>query len=406
MGFRNRGFLPLLLLLGLCVTPACRGLQREAQSDQAQRAKASEFFSQGKRLEALPLLEELVRAHPQDPEMLVALAACLVEHSSTLTDPDQAARERFRARDLLQKGWDLGNTSPLAESLLQLLGQLPKNGEVRFSEKPEVQQIMLAGEAAFARRDFDEALKDYARARELEPSNYAAALFTANTWDRKDDFARAREWYERAIQLDLNVETAWRYYADMLAKQGDMTRARKMLIGAAVAEPYNRIVWRELNAWATLNKTTINFVYVGIPALPKEAPAQNARLDPNRPPEVSAAWLAYHAVRARWQQEGEFRKHYPRETEYRHSLGEEAEALKAAAAVLQKLRDDEKTAVMIQGDQALTLLLNLQQAGLMESYVLFSLGDAGIARDYSAYRDKNRGRLEEYVEKFVVPPAP
>jgi hypothetical protein len=37
--------------------------------------------------------------------------------------------------------------------------------------------------------------------------------------------------------------------------------------------------------------------------------------------------------------------------------------------------------------------------------VLFSLGDAGIARDYAAYRTKNRDQLEEYVDKFVVPPA-
>ena len=31
---------------------------------------------------------------------------------------------------------------------------------------------------------------------------------------------------------------------------------------------------------------------------------------------------------------------------------------------------------------------------------LFSLGDADIGRDYSAYRAKNRNRLEEYLEKL------
>jgi hypothetical protein len=35
--------------------------------------------------------------------------------------------------------------------------------------------------------------------------------------------------------------------------------------------------------------------------------------------------------------------------------------------------------------------------------VLFSLGDAEIARDYEAYRAKNRKRLEEYMDEFVVP---
>jgi hypothetical protein len=37
--------------------------------------------------------------------------------------------------------------------------------------------------------------------------------------------------------------------------------------------------------------------------------------------------------------------------------------------------------------------------------VLFSLGDTGIARDYAAYRANNRKKLEDYMDRFVVPPA-
>jgi hypothetical protein len=38
--------------------------------------------------------------------------------------------------------------------------------------------------------------------------------------------------------------------------------------------------------------------------------------------------------------------------------------------------------------------------------VLFFVGDAVIARDYAAYRARNREKLGEYMDKFVVPPAP
>ena len=172
--------------------------------------------------------------------MLVALAACLVEHAATLQDQQAAGKERLRARDLLDTAWDLGNNSTLAMNLSQLLKQLPESGAIKFSDNPQAEQFMRAGEAAFSRRDFDEALKDYSKALELEPTNYSAALFTGNTYDRKNDFAKAAEWYERAIHLDPNVETAYRYYADMLARQGDMAKARAMLIQAAVAEPYNQ----------------------------------------------------------------------------------------------------------------------------------------------------------------------
>jgi tetratricopeptide (TPR) repeat protein len=399
MPFRNRRSLLLLLLLNLCAA-SCIGAQ--AGRDAAYRAKrqtAVELFEQGKPLEALPLLEELVRADPRDDAMLVALAASLIDHAASLTDQEAAGKERLRARDLLDKAWDLGNTSPLAMNLSQLLRQLPGNGVIKFSDNPQVEQIMRAGEAAFSRRDFAEALKDYERALELEPSNYAAVLFIGNTYHKQNQFAQGAEWYERAIRLDPNVETAYRYYADMLAKEGDMAKARKMLILAAVAEPYNKMVWRELHAWATLNNTHINQIYVGVPA------PRNLSTADQQPPDVSTVWQAYREVRAKWQAGGQFKKRFPDEKEYRHSLPEESEALTAAAEALEKMKADKKIPELVATNQPLSLLLKLHQAGMIEPYVLFSIGDAGIARDYAAYRAKNRNQLEEYMEKFVVPLA-
>jgi hypothetical protein len=57
-------------------------------------------------------------------------------------------------------------------------------------------------------------------------------------------------------------------------------------------------------------------------------------------------------------------------------------------------------------DQSLLLLLKLHEAGVLEPYVLFRLGDEGIAKDYADYRSQDRDKLEEYMDKFVVPPAP
>jgi tetratricopeptide (TPR) repeat protein len=395
----------LILFLSLCAAPCIIAQTVLGVGYQAKRQKAAELFDQGKRLEALPLLEELVQTNPRDDAMLVTLAASLVDHAATLTDEEAAGKERLRARDLLDQAWDLGNTSPLAMNLSQLLRQLPASGAIKFSENSQVEQFMQAGEAAFSRRDFDEALKNYSKALELEPRNSSAALFTGNTYDKQNEFVKAAEWYQHAIELDPNVETAYRYYADMLAKEGDVGKARAMLIQAAVAEPYNRIVWRELHAWAALNNTQINSIYVGIPAAPKDEEPAGVELNPRELPVVSTAWDAYRAVRTSWQQGGEFKKHFPEEKEYRHTLAEESEALIAAAKVLEKLREDKKDAELSTNDAALALLLKLHHTGLIEPYVLFSLGDAGIARDYAAYRASNRQKLEEYMDKFVVPPA-
>lgn len=349
------------------------------------------------------MLEELVKNNSKDDEMLVALAACLVEHASTLADPDVAGKERLRARDLLEKAWALGNTSTLAMNLSQLLKQLPENGAIKFSDDPRAEHFMEAGEAAFSRRDFDEAVKNYGKALELDPKNYSAALFTANTYDKQNQYAKAAEWYQRAIDLDPDIETAYRYNADMLARQGDMDKSRTMLIQATVAEPYNQIVWRELHAWAMLNNTQIKEVLVAIPISTKEAEAAGIKLSP-QPPEVASAWQAYRDVRKKWQEE-EFKKHFPQEDEYRHSLPEESDALMNAARKFEPLRANNNTKEAVANDPTVTLLLKLYETGLVEPYVLFSLGDSGIARDYAAYRAQNRKKLEEYMDRFVVPPV-
>src|SRR5260370_32987220 len=156
--YRRRIF-SLILILNLSVSlPLPMAQANPDASDQLERQKAEALFAQGKRLEALPLLEDLVRKNPNDNELLVELAAALVDHALTLTDQNAAAKERFRAKDLVQQAWELGNTSPLAENLRRLLGELPANGALKFSDNPAVEKIMLAGESAFPSRDFNEGL--------------------------------------------------------------------------------------------------------------------------------------------------------------------------------------------------------------------------------------------------------
>ena len=406
-----------MVVLLLCLVASITSVLAQSRDPvhKTKREQALWLFDQDRRLEALPLLEELAQKNPNDEDVAVTLAASLITHAATLTDKQAAASERLRAKSLLEKS---GSNNTLAKNLLQVLNEMPDGVATQFSENPVVEQAMLAGEAAFSRRDYDEAIKNYSRAMELEPGNYAAALFIGNTFFRKHDFAKAAEWYEKAIQLDPNIETAYRYYADMVGSRGDMAKARSMLIHAAVAEPYNRMVWRDLLTWAALNDTRIDFKYAGVQADPtplqppdSKSPGKSeslfeVKLFPQRPKDLSDAWRAYQSVRTDWKKGGKFKQYFPLEEDYRHSLAEETEALTAEIRVLEKLKGDIETAELVMEDQSLLLLLKLHQAGVLEPYVLFRLGDEGIARDYAAYRLKNRARLEEYMDKFVVPPAP
>lgn len=397
----------ILLFCFAASIPSALAQMKRDPAETNKREQALRLFNQDKRLEALPLLEELAQKNPNDEDIAVCLAGSLVTHAATLTDQNAAASERLRAKSILEKS---GSNNTLAKNLLQLLSEMPDGVATKFSDNPAADEAMRAGEAAFSRRDYDEAIKNYSRALQLEPKNYAAVLFIGNTFFRKQEFAKADEWYEKAIQLDPNIETAYRYYADTLARQGDMAKSRSMLIHAAVAEPYNRMVWRDLMTWAALNDTRINFKYAGLlsdPGLGAKStePLFEIKLFPQRPKDLTDAWREYQFVRSDWKERGKFKQHFPKESGYRHSLAEETEALTAEVRILEVLRGDIETAELVLEDQSLLLLLKLHEAGVMEPYVLFRLGDEGIAKDYAIYRSQHRDKLEEYLDKFVVPPA-
>jgi hypothetical protein len=150
-----------------------------------------------------------------------------------------------------------------------------------------------------------------------------------------------------------------------------------------------------LHAWATLNNTHVAEVFISVP------PEKDQRAPELK--ETSTIWQAYRDVRVEWRAGGKFGKAFQGEKEYRHSLPEESEALTAAARVLDKLKSGKKIGEAATTEQSLSLLTRLYQGGFIEAYVLFSLGDAGIARDYESYRAKNREKLKEYMDQFVVP---
>jgi hypothetical protein len=104
-------------------------------------------------------------------------------------------------------------------------------------------------------------------------------------------------------------------------------------------------------------------------------------------------WLTYNLTRAAWAN-GEFAKAFPNEKAYRHSLREEAAALRTLAELAARDFESGKVKTL---DPALASLVKLNNDGLIEAYILFARVDEGIAHDYKAYRDKLRRYITEYV---------
>jgi len=93
----------------------------------------------------------------------------------------------------------------------------------------------------------------------------------------------------------------------------------------------------------------------------------------------------------------EFKKNFPNEKEYRHSLKEEDAAL---VTVVESIKNQNvKTGEL---DESLRNLVDLNDAGMFGLLDSDQCVRRGIAKDYDAYRKQHRQLLHDYLERFVV----
>jgi len=267
---------------------------------------------------------------------------------------------------------------------------------------------MQQAEADFARAEFDKALDGYNRALILDPKLYTAALFSGDARYKQEKNDLACEWYDRAVHIDPDRETAWRYWGDSLMAMGKMDEARTKFIEAVVAEPYVDRPWTGLDQWADVNN--VKLTPLGLRthgSVTTSGSNTTINIDSSVSGEVpdGAAWTTYGLVRAAWQA-AKFKKAFPAESEYRHTLQEEADALHAMVGVI---NEQEQKAEASGGkkvkpvDPALARLMAIDKAGLLEPCILLERVDEGIAKDYEAYRAANRDKIRRYLDEFLVP---
>jgi len=376
------------------------GPAQETQNYDAERSRAFQLVEQYKLLDALPILENLTKQKPTDAAVLARLGVCIVANAATLEDPEARRKERVRARAVLERAKELGDRSPLTQVLLD---QLPPDGNISpFSERKDVEDAMGEGEAEFAKGDFEKAKAAYGRALILDPKQYEAALFTGDGYFKLKQMDQAGEWFERAVQIAPDRETAYRYWGDALMGKGESGEARAKYIEAVIAEPYNRTAWRGLAAWAQAKRVRLTPPVIQSPhQVSVKNGTPNITIDAKSITQNDGTlhWLVYEITCADWKRDL-FAKAYPDEKEYRHSLPEEAAALRKVAEGVSR---DMKAGKIPSLDPSLATLVKLNDEGLLEPYVLLTRADAGIARDYATYRKGHRDKLRSYMDEYVVP---
>ena len=347
-------------------------------------------------LEALPLLEALAKADPADREVRERLAVSLVSKAATVS-PEEAATVLRRARSILLDLKKGGKLSDLGEILAD--GIPPDGGLPTFSTGKDAQAAMKEGESAFARRDFDAARRSYRRALALDPRLYAAALFVGDTYFAQEQLAEARTWFSRAVLIDPDQATAYRYLGDAQMKGRNMISARVSYLDAVVAEPYTQRPWLSLARWAKENGVKAGHPRIAPEGLEDGPDAGKAAKDPGKADDGRSHWRRYAETRAAWAK-GRFKKTFPLEAAYRHSLAEESDALRQVARAIAA---DVKAGKIKAPDSSFANLLKLDAEGLLDAYVLYARTDQGIAEDYAAYRSAHRDELRRYLSEYVAP---
>jgi tetratricopeptide (TPR) repeat protein len=373
----------LCLLLTAC---ASQPEERTPLAWSATRMRADAYYNQGQMLDALPLYEDLHKKEPENAYYAGRLAYCLLARFESLPTGKERTAAVARAKAMAERAKALGDNSNLTQTVLDRVRD-PAALENLHDAK------LQAAEALFVRGELDAALAAYKEIAAEDPRSYGAHLFAGDVYYRKRDYTQAGEWFQKAILIEPNAETAYRYWGDALAASGNNEAALSKFIDAVVAEPYNRKSWAGLTQWANSNSATVSHPQIVIPTSLSGKDGKTINIDPAtlEKPEVAAAWLIYAASRSAWR-ENEFKKHFSGEKKYRHTLAEEVMALRFAVTTL----EDEVA------DPALKQVAQLEKDGMLEAFVLISAPDNEIALDYAAFRNENRDILRNYLQKYVV----
>jgi tetratricopeptide (TPR) repeat protein len=406
--FRKIAALTLLTLLAMAAVAqtsssnAAAAQTADTNPNDPDRQEAMRVYQAHKLPEAAELWEKVLAKHPGDVFAHESLGASLLSRADTQADPEKRKADRRRARAELLRAQELGDRSDLCKALL---AGLPEDGsESAFSNDKEVQAAMARGEAAFARAEWDEAIKNYSHAFELDPKLYLAAVDLGDTYFRLKKIDTAGEWFQKAIQIAPNEEIAYCYWADALMADGKMKEARAKFIEGLVAFPYAKTSWAGLNGWLKRNHLAYKQISIHIPSEPItdakggiEINVEPGSLGKN---DGGEAWLAYAIQRTQWKRE-KFAKEFPAEKGYRHSLQEEVDALGLAVTVFTGNQKSIKNP-----DPSLVTLAKLKADGMLEAYILLVRPDDGITRDYASYQAAHREKLIQFVDQYIVPPAP
>lgn len=352
------------------------------------RAKALEFAHQNRYIDAFTFLELAAPLYPDDEEVWAHYGIAILARSATLTSAEERKAERIKGYSVLTKAKKLGTDNIIA---LNLLDQLSPDGgdEDNFGGNPDFEKNLREGEGFFGRGEYDKAFTAYEKAYKINPKSYEAALFMGDSLYAGGKYRESETWFAKAVEIEPNREQSYRFWGDALMNQKKITEARDKFVEALVAEPFSRLTWERIGRWADETKTKVAPVEVTPPG---NEPAGAITIDETllKADDGTTSWKVYNETRKVQVIAGGGKS---------RTLANEVAALRKVAAAF---RSDLKSGKVKYPDQNLSNLTKLDDAGLLEPYVLLIRGNENTGEEYDAYRAKNRDKLKKFIVEYLL----
>jgi tetratricopeptide (TPR) repeat protein len=393
-----------LCLPSLAQTPPAQpDTKTDAQLD-AEATQANELREKSQILAALPLYEDLNAHRPKNPEYLEGLAMAYVARGAASGSKAAKMTDLRLALKTMQAAEAAGDKSGLSQVMIEKLTEAVNAPDQPDPPSSPGQESFNKAEQLFSKGDLPGAIILYAKSWQENPNFYQAPLYAGDSEYKLDHYDEAGIWFARAIAIEPDAETAHRYWADCLMKAGKPAEARKHYIEAFIADPYQKAPRLSLRGYASITHILYVAPPITLPAPPSKGKNGNINITLNMPSDGKAdplapIWLAYSMSAALWQGD-KFKKQFPNEKEYRHSLAEEVDTIHTTLTVVRELKIKDADL-----NPTLRSLLALEKDNMIECWILLDAPDQGTAQDYVAYRATHRDLLRAYIEKYDLHPA-
>lgn len=136
-----------------------------------------------------------------------------------------------------------------------LLKQMEEHSQAAIAIKPNPVSYLNLGNAAIARLQYAEAIRNYEETLKLAPKYGLARINIARTYSAwgqeegkvKRNFARAAELFEKAVEYGMNDGETYLNLGTAYGLMGQNEKAIRYFEQAAALSPQNKMIWRNLS---------------------------------------------------------------------------------------------------------------------------------------------------------------